>query len=374
MPSHQRGCSTPAAVELFPPLRSNPFRRACDHEESLAGAFAEAARNADNGFVAYEVRVDCPSCLVEGTRIETWDASAPACRLGVPELVVCRLCSHTAEGRVPNVTNPAPGDGCPSCGAALDEAIRGAQRCPFCGARAMLEQTVVARPIRTLTELDRALAIWAREEGFASPDDLIDAYFSLPSIEEVFEAMARGERVETTFDVADYLFSGGAAGGAAAAGPAVVRDEEEPPSTQRMRPPPSIARFGGPREELLALASVAAADGEASVDDQTVLARAAEKRGLPMLAPDEIRVWRPNEIDPPPTLVDRERVLEEMFQMAWADAQLDDSELRVIRDYSRAWGIDPERVKEWMELYSFGDRNWIERWFRRIGFFLFPAR
>jgi tellurite resistance protein len=323
--------------------------------------------------MAYEVRVDCPSCLVEGTRIETWDASAPSCRLGVPELVVCRLCGHAAEGRVPSVTSPAPGEGCPGCGAALDDASRDAHRCPYCGALAMLEQTVVARPIRTLTELDRALAIWARDEGLASPDDLIDAYFVLPNLEDVFEAIARGERVETTFDVADYLFSGGGAGGAAAAGPAIMR-EEEAPSTQRTRAPVSLRRVGGPREELRALASVAAADGEASVDDQAVLRRAAEKRGIPLLAPEDVRVWRPNEIDPPATLNDRERVLEEMFQMAWSDGQLDDSELRVIKDFARAWGIDPERVKEWMELYSFGDSNRIERWLRRIGFFLFPAR
>jgi hypothetical protein len=46
----------------------------------------------------------------------------------------------------------------------------------------------------------------------------------------------------------------------------------------------------------------------------------------------------------------------------------------VVRDYARAWGIDPERVREWLEMYSFADANIFERWFRRIGFFLFPGR
>jgi tellurite resistance protein len=324
--------------------------------------------------MAFELRVDCPSCRVEGARVESWDLEFPSCRLGVPNVVRCSLCRQSAEGRVPQLANPSPGDGCPACGSALDDASRDANRCPFCGAHALLEEKMAAFTFANANELSNGLDAWAREEGLGSARDLLDAYFVLTSPADVYASMTRGERVETTFDVADYLFSGGGAGGAAAAEPAVMRVEEEaPPST--LRPPPqSIRKVGGPREELLAIASVAAADGEASADDQQILLRAAQKRGVPPLSPEDIRVWRPNEIDPPATLVDRERVIEEMFQMSVCDGQLDDSELRVIKDFARAWGIDPERVKQWMEDYSFGDRNRIERWFRRIGFFLFPGK
>lgn len=324
--------------------------------------------------MAFEVRVDCQACTVEGTRIETWETLTASCRLGVPESVRCRLCGHSAQGRVIMVETPAPGDGCPGCGTALDDAMLAAHRCPFCGTHAVLDDTSAARSFADPAELDGVLGSWAREEGLSSANDLIEAYFVLPTCAEIFAALQRGERVETTFDVADYLFSGGGAGGAAAAEPAIMRAEEEAPTTQRNPPPVSLRKVGGPREELLAIASVAAADGEASVDDQAVLVRAATKRGMPPLHPEDIRVWRPNEIDPPATLVDRERVLEEMFQMGWSDGQMDESEMRVIRDFSRAWGIDPERLKEWTELYSFGDSNRVERWFRRIGLFLFPAR
>ncbi|MBX3216042.1 MAG: TerB family tellurite resistance protein [Labilithrix sp.] len=325
--------------------------------------------------MAFEVRVDCPSCAVEGTRIETWVAETPSCRLGLPESVRCRLCGHTADGRVTGAEAAAPGDGCPGCGSALDEAIREAHRCPFCGAHAILVDRLAPRGLTERAALEAALDTWAREEGLGSAHDLVDAYFVLPSLSEVLDAIGRGERVETTFDVADYLFSGGGAGGAAAGEPAVMmRQDDEAPATQRNPLPASLRRIGGPREELLAIASVAAADGEASADDQAVLLRAADKRGMPPLSADDVRVWRPNEIDPPPTLVDRERVLEEMFQMGWADGQMDESELRVIRDYARAWGIDPERLREWTELYSFGDSNVLERWFRRIGLFIFPAK
>lgn len=324
--------------------------------------------------MTFEVRVDCPSCFVEGTRIETWDGESASCRLGVPESVRCRLCGHSAEGRISGSTTVAPGEGCPGCGSALDEKIREANRCPFCGTHATLAETRGATRFATIQELDAALLAWAREEGLPSTKDFLEAYFSVATLEEVWTSLSRGERIETTFDVADYLFSGG--GGAGAAGePAIMRvEEEEPPSTQRNPAPASLRKVGGPREELLALASVAAADGEASADDQAVLVRAAQKRNIPPLGLEDLRVWRPNEIAPPATLVDRERVLEEMFQIGWSDGTMDESEMRVIKDYSRAWGIDPERLKEWTELYSFGDSNRFERWFRRIGFFLFPGK
>lgn len=324
--------------------------------------------------MTFEVRVDCPSCNVEGARVETWDGQTACCRLGVPESVRCRLCGLTADGVVVGLAAARPGEGCPSCGAALDEEIRAACRCPFCGAEAALANRQSARPLASAGELAHALEAWAREEGLASAAELVDAYFVLPGLEEVLAAHARGERIETTFDVADYLFSGGGAG-SVGEGAIAVHEEERPPVTQRIsNAPRSLRKTGGPREELLALASVAAADGEASPEDLTVLLRAAANRGMPPLAPEDVRVWRPNEIDPPATLLDRERVLEEMFQMGWADGQLDESELRVIRDFSRAWGIDPERLREWTELYSFGEQGRIERWFRRIGLFLFPAR
>lgn len=256
-----------------------------------------------------------------------------------------------------------------------------AARCRLCGQSAALEMDVAAprlveeappRAFESVDDLRGALTLWAREEGLGSPEDMIDVYFVLRTVDDVFQAHQRREPIETTFDVADYLFSGGAAG--ATGGIELAERVDETYRHSRPSMPHSIRPIGGPRDELLAIASVAAADGEASADDLVVLGRAAEKRGLSPLAAADIRVWRPQELPAPNTLVDRERVLEEMFQMGWSDGQMDESELRVIRDYARAWGIDPERLREWTELYSLGDSNRVERWFRRIGLFLFPAR
>lgn len=296
--------------------------------------------------MAFEVRVDCPSCLVEGARIETWDADSRSFAFDLPESIRCRMCGHEA-------------------GIEHDEA----------GARALLVDRVAARSFVALADLEAALGTWAVEEGLTSHGDLLDAFFVLRTSADIFSAVQRRERVETTFDVADYLFSSGAGGGGGGGGTvAMISKDEDHPVLSRPSMPMSIRPMASPREELLAIAAVAAADGEASADDLVALQRAADKRGVMPLSPDEIRVWRPNEIPPPSTLVDRERVLEEMFQTGWSDGQMDESELRVIRDFARAWGIDPERLREWTELYSLGDSNAVERWFRRIGLFLFPAR
>jgi DnaJ-domain-containing protein 1 len=130
---------------------------------------------------------------------------------------------------------------------------------------------------------------------------------------------------------------------------------------------------GGPRDELLALAAVAAADGEASEDDLLVLRNAAAQRGIAPLGPEDLRVRRPGEIDPPATLPQREALLKEMFWLAWSDDELDESELRVVRAFARAWGVDPQRVEEWTEIATHGDDNRLERWVTRIGRFLFPG-
>jgi hypothetical protein len=268
--------------------------------------------------MSFELRGQCKTCSFEGARIEVWDG----------EMLVDETCRVCVDGRAPS--------------------SRDATRA--------------------------ALDAWARVEGLRDAKELVEVYFVLTNIDAVLDAYGRGEVVETTFDLADYLFSGGAGGTGGEAAVMRTEEEEKPPITQRMPPPPSIQRYGTAYDELLAIAAVAAADGEAGEDDLSFLKRAAEKRQIPPLAPEVIHVRRPTEIDPPPTLNDRERVLEEMFQMAMSDGQMDESEIRVIRGFSRAWGIDPERLKEWTDLYSFGDSGKFERWFRRIGLFLFPPR
>jgi hypothetical protein len=246
-------------------------------------------------------------------------------------------------------------------------------RCRLCGVSGTPGEATPSRVPGSVQELERVLAAWAQEEGLASSRELVEAYFVLPGPAEIFQAVSRKEIVETTFDVVDYLFSGGGGGGGALeTEPIPVREEDAPPSIP-FDEPTTLRRMGGPRDELLALASVAASDGEACAADLEVLEQAAQTRGVPPLAPHEIRVRRPDEIDPPPTLVQREALLKEMFMMAFSDGTLDESELRVVRAFARSWGVDPQRVQEWTDVARSGSSNKLEVWVTRLGRTLFSG-
>jgi len=334
-------------------------------------------------------RVDCPSCLVEGAAIETWGDDDGAredgacCRLGVPQLLACRLCGLRAQGVVHGASSTNHESGCPGCGSALDDAARASHVCPTCRAYAGQVETATPTPFPDLPvdELERALQEWAVAEGLSTGDELLSAYFDVVGPGELHAALQRRERVETTFDVADYFLGGGVAGPACTVGPrggAIAMEVGRAPlsssllekrAAERTLP---LARTASPRDELRAIASVLAADGETGAADVAWLARAAEARGIAPIERDELRVWRPNELPPPPTLEDRERVLEEMFRIGTCGGDIDDSELRVVREFARAWGVDPDRLRQWAELYTMGEPNPAERWLRRLGLFLLP--
>lgn len=297
----------------------------------------QAQRALSNDAEPFEVRVACPTCRIEGARFEIWTPGAACCVLGVPESASCRLCAEAEVGQVNE-------------------------------GRATLVRTRPGAPLESVAELEQALERWALTEGFRSANELVESSFVLPDVQTIFEACRRGETIETTFDVVDFLFGGVIA---TQHGDDTLIDacapSERAPATLSMR------RIGGPRDELLALATIAAADGEANAGDQSMLMRAAEARQIPPLDVHDIRVWRPAELPPPPTLPRREEVLQEMFRLAWSDGHMDDSELRLILDYARAWGIDPVRVNEWVELYSLADKHPIARWLGRFTRFLFPT-
>jgi hypothetical protein len=311
-------------------------------DEALRVPFA--APDADD----VELRGDCDSCRVTGARVETWRGDALA-----------------------------------------------AHRCWVCGAGQALPEhggaTSRGHVPSSPHELAVALEPWAWAEGFDTPEELVGAYFALESVGEVSAALERGEAIDTTFDVVDFLFGGGS--GAAASGKGAADADAGPPSRRALAAaadargaavfvappkttwtaPPSSRRVGGPYDSLFALASVAAADGQLTQADLEALSAAADRRGVAPLPPHEVYVRRPDEVAPPGTLDEREALLREMFDLAWADDELDDSELVVIRAFARAWGVDPHKVTEWTEIVRSVDRGPLDRWIHRIGRYLFPG-
>lgn len=287
---------------------------------------------------------DCPVCRVQGAVVETWDVVDAAEREGDDEplasLSRCRMCGRTLENGV---------------------------------------ETQPARSLAQIRDVDEALAAWAKEEGCASGAELVQSSFVLADVGKVHAALIMGESIETSFDVMGYLFSHMGGGGPG------VEGDDVPLVDAQLRGPDEALTIPGergldPRNELLALASVAAADGKVVPVERAFLDALAKARGMERLSNEELRVFRPDEAGPVGTLLDRERVLEKMIEVAFLDAissplegvQIDDSEVRVIRTYARAWGVDPQRVERWLRDWHDNRGSLFSRALRRVAKHLFP--
>src|SRR5688572_27423810 len=198
---------------------------------------------------------DCASCRVQGAVVETWDPERPGTS---PTTSECRMCARTLE--------------------------HGAEVRP-------------AAPLARLADVQHALDRWAKAEGFATVDEFVACSFVLGTVPAVHTALILGEPVETSFDVMGFLFSH--------TGGALPGRMDEPVTTEKLvaAPPPArLDPFGErplhPRNELLALVAVAAADGAIVPAEETFLDDHARARGLDPLTRDEWRVHRPDEVGP----------------------------------------------------------------------------
>ena len=252
-------------------------------------------------------------------------------------------------------------------------------RCRMCGREETVGvQTAPARRLATLADVEEALLGFAREEGFATARALVESTFVLGELSRVHAALILGEAVETSFDVMGFLFShlGGAVPG---------RDDDTP-----ALPPAEVARDHGPaarlaalerrapspRNALLALASVALADGELVDAERELLDTFTHHRAVTPLALHELRVHRPDEVGPVGGLLDRERVLEQMVAVAFCDVDaggdVDASEVLVLRAFARSWGVDPARVEGWLRERETEGHGPFVRLKRTLARHLFP--
>ena len=253
-------------------------------------------------------------------------------------------------------------------------------RCRMCGREETQgRETTPARRLATVADVEEALVCFAHEEGFASARELVESAFVLGDVALVHAALILGEPVETSFDVMGFLFShlGGAVPGrddlgAAIAPAAALADERGPVA----RLSALERRAPSPRNALLALASAALADGELVDAERELLDAATRDRGVAPLAPDELRVHRPDEVGPVGALLDRERMLEHMVAMAFCDVpaggDVDASEVRVLRVFARAWGVDPARVEGWLREREAAGLGPFARVKRTLARHLFP--
>ena len=285
--------------------------------------------------VQFASLADCPHCRVQGAVVETWDSSAPGAAISSR----CRMCTREVDNGV---------------------------------------ELKPAHNLARLGDVEHALLRWSREEGFPTVDEFIQSAFVLGSLPAVHTALIVGDPVETSFDVMGFLFShaGGDSPGYDAG------DDDEPVhAIVKAAPASALTAIGArplhPKNELLALASVAAADGRVGPIERAFLDAAARARGLDALDAAELRVFRPDEVGPVGGLLDRERVLEKMVECAFVDAhdtaqRIDESEARVIKGYARAWAVDPARVDRWIASWSDDGATLFAKLARKAARWLFP--
>lgn len=255
----------------------------------------------------WQVLADCPHCRTEAGVVELMDPNDPQCAAGIPSERRCRMCGWQ-EG---------------------------------------------VRPPANLRDASAALAAlqaWAVEEG--EPDVGVFARGSFGAeADEVVARLVRGDAVPTTFDVIAFLFpSGGAASIQRAVERTVVVDRA--PET---RAEPTLAvepEVTDPRTPARVLVSVMVADGTLRAGERRFIVQFLEREGLPPLAPDDLRVWRPSELGPVPEPAMRDRVLEAAVHLMHLDRERDGSEWRVVRTFARAWGVDDQRLDQWDRRYD----------------------
>jgi uncharacterized tellurite resistance protein B-like protein len=184
----------------------------------------------------------------------------------------------------------------------------------------------------------RALEQWAVFEGLTL-DELSAGVLCSP-VDEVVQRYATGQPVPTALDVFAFLFPGASAGVL----PPSDSASSERSAPKRARPAPIP---DDPRAPARLLASVMVADGSMHPSEQAHVARFLEEHQMEPLAPEELRPWRPYELGPVRDLELARAALKSAVQLMHLDGVRDPSELRIVRTYARAWGVDDADVQEW---------------------------
>lgn len=305
-----------------------------------------------------QILSDCPHCLVEAALIEVCERDA----LVTPAVVTesqCRLCGFATE--------------------------RGRVRTP-------------PHRFRAVGDVIAALSAWANEEGDSDVAHFCLVNFSGLTPEVIAARVLARERVETGFDVIAFLFpqaalaapwlrrrerigvvdvvpwGGGSPPRNAPPAPTQARAppnftptltilpwEEPPDTTGRVEPPPW--RVEPPRPVQVtppfhladltrAFWTIILADGDVHPREERLLGQLLTRFGAPTLPPEVARVHRPAELGRPP---EPGAVLAAMEQLARCDGVLDRSEVRVLREYARAWGLAAEHLRPpgvWAEAWA----------------------
>ena len=103
---------------------------------------------------------------------------------------------------------------------------------------------------------------------------------------------------------------------------------------------------------ILPLVSVMVADGRVHPEEEAFLMRVLARQEMPPVPAALVRVHRPETVPFSESMEARESMLEAMVHLVHVDRLRDGTEIRVVDEYARYWGIAPERVTHWDKLYQ----------------------
>lgn len=310
-----------------------------------------------------ELTAECPECRTVGVWVELYDPVVPASVLGLPAQARCRLCAaervgECAPGAEGLVARKRADGRCPFCGRALDEHDLLAHACHGCGSRATLALSRAGDDLRDPATLERAVRSLMAAEGDDDLAGFVRHTFGAADLAALGARYAEGATVEATLDGGVGFLSGAVA----RANPATPRPEFTPTRTHLP---------DDRRAMLLALVSVLMADGQRDVRETGLVEAFLKAEGLAPLAPAEMRVYRPVEVAAKVPPDRREGLVSLMAQLAYADGVADPSEVRVLRAFADAWGVEQSEVDRWLETYRLARRSRRQRLLDRLrSFFL----
>lgn len=212
--------------------------------------------------------------------------------------------------------------------------------------------------LRDAAALERAVRALMAAEGDDELAGFLQRCFGAADLDSLRARYVDGAPVDTALDGGVGFLSG-----------AVPRAPAAPKPTA---PAPAVAQLGDDRRAmLLALVSVLMADGQRDPRETPLVEAFLKAEGLAPLSPAEMRVHRPVEVAARVPVARREGLLSLMAQLAYADGVADPSEVRVLRAFADAWGVDQAEVDRWLETYRAARRSRRQRLFDRLrSFFL----
>lgn len=337
----------------------------------------------------------CPDCRVESALVAHFDAESLSSMLGIASRSRCRLCGRESVGDVfPECEIPDDSeqrmleDRCPSCGDPLDEVEHLVSECATCGISA--NERVVRRGTEfdSLDDLRGALDRWAAEEGRRSADAFVEASFPDGSLEEVYKRLMQGETVETRLDVLTPLLEeedeeeevtdemqapvaetvdasdeveepeaeGAIVEEARSTVPSREAKEEDtevqnpttevsPPATESDIPLDHVAI------RLLPLVSVMMADGKRHSSEEAFIQGILDAVHAERIPEEFFRTYPPSSLPKPDGQEDRIRMIEAMVHLVHVDRHRSGREMRVVRDFARAWEVSGKKVTFWDKKY-----------------------